>query len=103
MSEEKTEVVKASHRQQEYRRKRPYTRDLPTVKQRLQLQQFTRIAHFEGTDNFGTVETADGNVIPRTAKIMKDRMKPVEVAEAEAEVEADRRLIEEIIRGIESS
>ncbi len=74
----KEEFVKASYRQGGYWRRRAYTRDNPTKAQRLLRSQFIRIAHFEGTDQFGTVEV-DGKVIPRSAKVIKDKVKPVTV------------------------
>lgn len=72
------EYVKPSYRQGGYWRKRPYTRDNPTKAQRLLRSQFIRIAHFEGTDQFGTVRVGK-KVIPRSAKVIKDKVKPVTV------------------------
>ncbi len=72
------EFVKASYRQGSYHRKRPYTRDNPTLAQRKVRYQFAKIAHEEGTDKFGTIKV-EGKEIPRSAKVIKDKMRPVTV------------------------
>ncbi len=101
MSEEELEYVKPSYRQRGYWRKRPYTRDNPTEAQRMVRSQFIRIAHFEGTDQFGTIKVGD-KVIPRSAKVIKDKMKPVTVPKPEVMTVPfipDRELLMKIIAG----
>lgn len=105
MSEEQLEYVKPSYRQGGYWRRRPYTRDNPTIAQRKVLSQFTKIAHYEGTGKFGTIEV-EGKVIPRSAKVIKDKMKPVTVPKPELMpgwILLDRELLKKIILSSTSS
>ncbi len=100
MSEE--EFVKASYRQGSYYRKRPYTRDNPTLAQRKVRAQFATIAHEEGTNQFGTI-TVEGKEIPRSAKVIKDKMRPVTVPKPKlmpGYILLDRELLKRIIREI---
>lgn len=96
---ERLEYVKASYRQGGYWRRRPYTRDNPTIAQRLVRSQFIRIAHFEGTGKFGSIRVGD-KVIPRSAKVIKDKMKPVTVPKPEV-VTVPVILVRELLKRIE--
>jgi hypothetical protein len=96
--------VRGSIRQRGYRRRRPWTYDLPKKAQRLARARFGRIAHDQGREQFGTQSIIDKDgrekEIPSSAVPVMENMAPVKPVEVPAEVTAVRVSPAERIRRI---
>ena len=77
MFPEELEWVEGSWRNKGYWRKKPYTRKNPTPAQRRIIYNFSKVAHEQGLNQWGTVELEDGKVIPASAVPIKEACKPV--------------------------